>query len=73
MSNKDFSKLDNEASVDLNNIRSTKKSSHASQLGKRRSEEATIDIAVRVGVVWGVVCGSIGCLSFFRLEIVSCH
>ena len=44
-----FSKLENEHSVDLKFIKSTKKSSHASQMGRHRGEEASIDIAVRRG------------------------
>ena len=38
--------------MDLKNIKNMKTSSHASQLGRRRSDEATIDVVVSVrGVV----------------------
>lgn len=39
--------------MDLRNIKNTKTSSHASQLGRRRSDEATIDVIVSGGGVVG--------------------
>ena len=47
MGDQEFSRLDNEGSVDLRFVKVMKRRSHASLIGMHRAEESTIDIAVR--------------------------